>query len=159
MKKQILKGVTMLGLVIALALVTAVTSAQAQTVERLKADIPFDYVIGDQKLPAGVYTIQRVGAWTDRGLLLRKQDGSEKVLLMTDVVRSLNSKDETVLIFHRYGERYFLSQIWASGSTEGRALHKSSEERAIQREMKNARPRELAKNLKPETVIIVLQAQ
>jgi len=39
-------------------------------------------------------------------------------------------------VFHRYGNTYFLSQIWMAGESTGRELLKTREERALERELK-----------------------
>ncbi len=38
------------------------------------------------------------------------------------------------LVFHRYGNTYFLSQVWMAGSSVGREMRKTRQERAIERE-------------------------
>jgi hypothetical protein len=42
---------------------------------------------------------------------------------------------EARLVFHRYGNTYFLSQVWMAGSSVGRELRKMRQERAIEREL------------------------
>jgi hypothetical protein len=53
------------------------------------------------------------------------------------------------MVFHRYGDEYFLSQIFL-GSTTGAQLHKSKAERKAEKNMR------LAKNdAKPEVVEVI----
>jgi hypothetical protein len=42
---------------------------------------------------------------------------------------------ESKLVFNRYGDHYFLSQIWEAGDNAGRELMKSREERQLEREL------------------------
>src|SRR3982751_3269732 len=61
MAKQMMKGLTMVALAGVVLLVTAVVSANGQTVRHQVANIPFDFVVGNSDLPAGSYMVQRVG--------------------------------------------------------------------------------------------------
>jgi len=46
-----------------------------------------------------------------------------------------NAKTYARLVFHRYDNCYFLSEVWMSGERVGRELRKSAQERAIEREL------------------------
>jgi hypothetical protein len=46
------------------------------------------------------------------------------------------------LVFHRYGELYFLSDIWTAGDASGRRLYKSRQEHAIEKEWAHPSKRE-----------------
>jgi hypothetical protein len=48
-------------------------------------------------------------------------------------VRASETQEEAKLVFHKYGEQYFLSQVWEAGESAGRALIKSKSERALER--------------------------
>ena len=50
-------------------------------------------------------------------------------MVMTLPTSANGPQDKTKLIFHRYGNRYFLAQIWSAGSSRGRELPKSAKER------------------------------
>jgi hypothetical protein len=39
------------------------------------------------------------------------------------------------LVFHRYGQRYFLAEVWNGADKVGRQLMKSRDELAIEREL------------------------
>jgi hypothetical protein len=46
-------------------------------------------------------------------------------------VVSLNTTSRAKLVFHRYGDQYFLYQVWAAGATSGRQFPKSRSEREV----------------------------
>ncbi len=48
MRKEVLKGLTIFTLMVALAILTAVVSANAQSQGKLTADIPVEFVVGNQ---------------------------------------------------------------------------------------------------------------
>jgi hypothetical protein len=56
---------------------------------------------------------------------------------LTHSAQSIESRDETVVIFHRYGDQYFLYQAWATGDTIGSEFPKSSLERQAERGIDN----------------------
>jgi hypothetical protein len=59
MRKQLLKALATISFLIAVAIVP-VRSAQAQTLAyRVRANIPFDFIVADKTFPAGEYYIYR----------------------------------------------------------------------------------------------------
>ena len=131
MKKEFLKGFTMLTLIIAIALATAVASAHAQSSRMVVSNIPFEFIVGDQTLPVGEY---RMAQTLTNGLMVRSLNDDRSVIRLTRVLAPSN-KTQARLVFHRYGERYFLAEVWVGGDGEGRQLTKSRQERAIEREL------------------------
>jgi hypothetical protein len=130
LKKQAIKAFVLLGL---LSLSAIYIYAKGNTLIR-KVEIPFDFSVRDKTFPAGVYSVSRVNQ--DKTLLLlRSEDGREAINIVTNPVRAKEISGSGKLIFHRYGETYFLSQIWESDDIQGRQLSKSRTERSIEREM------------------------
>ena len=64
MGRQIAKGLTMLMLLLTMALVTAVATANGQSQHKLNARIPFEFIVGDKTLAAGQYEVNAVGITT-----------------------------------------------------------------------------------------------
>ncbi len=148
MKKQVLKIFSMLSLAVTLA----VAAVYANPAGRLKANIPFDFSVGNETLPAGVYT---VAPMTMSGVLrIRREDGREAVLIQTHGVQARREQDQTKLVFRRYGDQYFLAQVWTAGDSNGRELGKSRTER----ELIKSGSKYLAQNaVEPEIVCIVAE--
>lgn len=136
MKKEILKGLTMLMFIVALALATAVVS-NAQSSNKVVADIPFEFIVGDQSMPAGEYAARATTA-QGNGLMIRSADGKRAAIRLTNAIEPKRDKTNARLVFHRYGERYFLAEVWSGGDSRGHQLLKSRQERAIQRELELA---------------------
>jgi hypothetical protein len=124
MKKQLF-AVAILGL-----LMTAV-SAYAQTI-RMKADVPFNFIVDRATLPAGAYTIESAGVAD--ALLIRDADGQAKRVVMPNHCESNQPAGQTKLVFRKYGDRYFLSQVWIEGNTLGHEFPKSSRETEVARD-------------------------
>ena len=101
--------------------------SQAQTVA--KAEIPFDFICQGQVMPHGTYTISVV-----RQRFLQLSSSDERF----HAVSMIESNDQaaspvTVLVFHRYGERYFLSEFQSEALELEMKLHKSKAEQQAQR--------------------------
>ena len=129
MQKQIQKAATLLSLVVALTITYAAIPVDADSIGSIRVDVPFDFIADHSTLPAGKYTIQSAGATLNGVIRITSDDGKASVFLSTHSAQSLRSKDETVVIFHRYGDQYFLFQVWAIGDTIGSEIPKSSLER------------------------------
>jgi hypothetical protein len=117
----------------------------AQTI-RLKASIPFEFVAGTQTLPAGDYAIDTTEA---QGVVrVRNQSTHETSAVLSNSANEprLHSNPDARLVFHRYGDRYFLSQIWDGYEAVGREIPTSKAERALT---------ESAISRAPETLVIL----
>ena len=157
MKKQALKVVTLLTLVVTLALASAAISVSAAPGDRVMAKVPFEFIVGDKTLPAGEYTIARAFESSDSAIAIRSKDGKANVFRLTNPLEANRSSSKAKLVFHRYGNRYFLSEVWTGMS--GRRLNKSHNERAIERELAAKAPkREVAQNA-PEVITLIATLQ
>jgi hypothetical protein len=116
---------------ISIAGVLATAAAFAQTSIALNANVPFDFIAGGKALPAGHYTVsQGPGA----ALLVRSQqsDGAGKaaVFAIATPAYSRGGRHDSRLVFHRYGNTYFLSEVWGPGS-DGKELPATIQERQL----------------------------
>jgi hypothetical protein len=131
MKRQIAKGLTMLMLVVGLAFASAaIANGQGN---HLTAQIPFDFIVAEKTLSSGQYQVR---SETGSGVIvIRDAGGKNSLMRLTNQASSRPGRDMGAkLVFHRYGNSYFLSQVWMNGS--GRELARSKQERAAERELK-----------------------
>jgi len=154
MQKQILKATTMLSLVVAMTITFASGPAAAHSFSLMKVDVPFDFSADHSIFPAGKYTIRSAGQNFNGVIQITSEDGKASVFLTTHSAQSVQSSDDTVVIFHRYGDQYFLFQIWAAGDTIGSEIPKSSIERQAARGIE-ANKGQSARNDQPAEVVIV----
>jgi len=130
----------------ALTVLLMATAAQAQQTS-VRANVPFDFVIGNQAYPAGDYALKSMQI---SGVLIRVenvQEAASRVTLSNACV-SIDAATSTKLVFHRVGDSYFLYQIWEQGKTSGREFPVSRAER------------QLAQNHeKPELVVVAANIQ
>ena len=122
-----------------LALAFLATTEVARAQEPVVANIPFQFTAGQMTLPAGEYKVQRMND-DSSALLVRSTDGNEATIVMTFAASVNAPQTQTKLIFHRYGNHYFLAQVWTAGSTRGRALTKSAKEKEQALGARNEKP-------------------
>src|SRR4029434_4962771 len=127
MKKQALKNVTMLSL---LLLMTSVSVA-AQSERSRITNIPFSFVVGEKTLPAGEYIVEPNRRDSHNVWLVQSRDGHVSALFYTMPVRARDTQEKTKFVFHKYGDQYFLSQIWKAGDNSGRELRMPGLEREL----------------------------
>ena len=113
-------------ILVSLSLLVISASAQYSS-SVIIANIPFDFIVRDQTLPAGEYSLTRVGQGVT---MIRSRDCKASMVFMTNTVQSAKTRDE--LVFHRRGDKYFLSQVWTSGNDIGSELRKCRTERDLQ---------------------------
>jgi hypothetical protein len=156
MSKEVVKGLAKFGLLVVMTMIAAVAPTKAQSLEyKLTANIPFDFTVGEKKLMAGEYSVHRAQQSAgDLIIVISSADGHSNVTRLT-FTTTRNAEDKARLVFHRYGEEYFLSEIWPAGALAGRELPKSRSERELQRNV-NAPGIAAIKALDAETVTIVV---
>jgi hypothetical protein len=120
MKKSVLSVIAISSLLVSSLVVLAGTVQN-----RIKADIPFDFVAGKARLSAGQYTIQR--GTTSGSVKLSGEKSS--VIALTHGGSSSRTPSHAKLVFHKYGDQYFLAQVWDEGSTTADDLMATKAER------------------------------
>ena len=116
----------------------------------IRASIPFDFIVRGRVMPAGNYEITRVN---DEAIGLEIRNVNHKrdeAVFETEPVYVGRETSKDMLVFHRYGADYFLSEVVTAGEQTARELAPSHAERKLRREM--------AKNqvAEPETVTVAL---
>jgi len=87
------------------------------------ADIPFTFSVAGTTLPAGRYIVNQK---SDIIRIFNRQVRG----LYVPVHPALRTKsDGSKLVFHRYGDQYFLSAVWVTGDNTGKELFPSEAER------------------------------
>ena len=133
MSNRIVKSLTMLTLVIGLTLAAAVVSANGQVTSQLvTANIPFDFIVADKTLPSGKYTVRK--ATSDGQGLSISSRGGKSALILSKMAAENSKKRNARMVFHRYGQQYFLAEIW-SGDSYGRQLRQCKRERYLRQEL------------------------
>jgi hypothetical protein len=111
--------------ILALAFLAA-HAVEAQ--EPVLVNIPFAFTAGRMALPAGEYRVEKMGE-ASALLLIQRTDGSAATFVISNGVEANRPQTHSKLIFHCYGNQYFLSQIWVEGHSLGRELAPSAKEK------------------------------
>ena len=103
------KAVQIFSLVV--LIVGLMVSAQAQTPE-YRANIPFEFNVGNKTLPAGDYVIALVDFIESRNVLTIRETKSENSqTVMFSPKSSKKPVEISELAFNRYDNQYFLAEI------------------------------------------------
>jgi hypothetical protein len=116
--------------VFAFAVIFLVVSAGAQSVSKIKTDIPFDFKVGEKSYQAGNYEVSVAGTATG-GALLVLRDSNGNNLRSVVINRTDTGKiGKSELIFHRYNDEHFLAGV-VFGKGSYSLLQSNAEKNAV----------------------------
>jgi len=133
-------GHHLLSLLIALvfALTIYPSKAHAQIVGDLQVNIPFQFHVGNTKLPAGQYVIHMLDGSDLRVMEISSADGSTSALFEVQDAEANSTPAKSELIFNKYGNRYFLSKLFDEGNPSGSQVLMSRYEKKVSQETAEA---------------------
>jgi hypothetical protein len=133
---------TRLMIAAALMMLPIMAAAQLGMSEKVKASIPFDFVVGNRIIPAGDYELQRpIGAKT---LVLRGVDAHMGLFTGATETEARRPAASYALVFHQYKNRHFLVAVKIENSRMQYQLPESKLEREV-----------LARNVHPTEQILL----
>ena len=106
------------------------TSAAQDLTNPVKANIPFAFSMGTTELPAGPYIAERSLKGAVR---LRNTDNWKSCVSLVLTGQLKRDIQRPTLVFHRYGDKYFLAKIWDGQSDTAYQFPKSKAEREAAR--------------------------
>jgi hypothetical protein len=128
MRKQLVSSVVMIGF---LLLAGNSLTAAAASGSQISAKIPFSFVVKDKVLPAGEYTITKIHVDSAPALVFRSADGKGQMVVQMLTSEASRPSPDTRLVFHRYGDDYYLSDVWMIGTSTGLRLATSAGEERL----------------------------
>jgi len=118
-------------LMIGLLLLSSMAATQvARAQEPMVVDIPFAFTAGNATLPAGEYRVEKLEQ-NSAVLLIRCADPGAAAMVITNAAQANELQSQSKLVFNRYDNHYFLSQVWTARSIRGRQLSKSPREKEL----------------------------
>ena len=130
---------------LSIALLALVSTMFAQTSPGdVVADVPFAFTVAGETFPAGRYIVKPADEHSVR--IFRPQTTGIFVPTHASVK---TTSDETKLVFHRYGDSYFLAEVWNGGGI-GKELFRSKAEKEIIARLNGSRPKAEVAVLRPE---------
>jgi hypothetical protein len=122
-----------LRILMATVLLLAAVSVYVQAEERplLTATVPFAFTVENANLPAGTYTVSVLPPYN----MIKVQSADGRKVAMISAIPSQNSRESqrAKLVFHRFGNQYFLAQVWEQGSNVRRDLRSGDLARELAR--------------------------
>lgn len=96
---------------------------------KVQVQVPFAFQNGSQHLPAGKYTIE---FQSEHLMILRGTAANSAGFAMTIPDQRMNPPEKGKVIFHKYGDQYFLSEVWVAGESISRHCAPSRAEKESQ---------------------------
>ncbi|HJQ23386.1 MAG TPA: hypothetical protein VKA60_05680 [Blastocatellia bacterium] len=121
--------------------------AQAQTDAAMTAQVPFEFSVNRQTLPADKYEVQVKLIGGNWALQINRHRRTEGIYFVTQATIRGAAPDAPQLIFHRYGEEYFLAEVRLSYERDALKLPRSHAEEEVMAAMQDAAPQIVAVNL------------
>jgi hypothetical protein len=121
-----------------LGVLALLAAASAFGQSRVRYDIPFEFHFLDTAMPAGQYDVS--GPFSNVRNVLSIECSACRAHGYTvtyGIGGGDNPPDKGRLVFNKYGDTYYLSEVWKPGDSQGGALAKSKTEREIARTTPN----------------------
>jgi hypothetical protein len=142
---------TAIGATAFLALTIAAPARAQLPGTTMRAYIPFDFIVNGRTLPAGDYEVRRITE-APEGLIIRDLNNRhDHAIFETESVQQNRLPRHDQMLFNRYGDSYFLSEVISGGLETARKLAPSHGERQLRREMETA-----SNKTQPQTVSVAL---
>lgn len=116
-------------LVVLFAGLVAGTALAAAPDKLMTVNVPFAFMVGKDSLPAGQYEV--LGQFGTHMIWIKSPNGERVSVSGTILSGEKKATSGAALVFTRYGDDYFLSQVLAAGQ-DAKVLPKSTRE--IERE-------------------------
>ena len=94
----------------------------------LKVSVPFSFIVNRATLPAGEYSVKSVD---ERVLAISSLTSKTTNLVISNSCEMPEPVGQTKLVFHRYGDQYYLNQIWVAGMDAGHQIPVNPREKEV----------------------------
>jgi hypothetical protein len=131
----------------ALLVFAAAAAFSAEESAVATAKVPFAFTAGMSSLPAGDYTIFRAAS----GVTIRIKDDNGHALIALCSTKVAGGDSKRQLVFHRYGDSYFLSEVQLGPNSDGVSLRTSK----LEKEQMNSASKSVAGASRPPEVVLV----
>lgn len=118
-------------LVLLLSMLVLLTAGSVYAQTRMQVEVPFAFTVADKLFLADTYTAVRSNPLNLNIVQLRTKDLSDLIYFFTTSREArLNQEVKPKFVFRRYGDQYFLAQVWLGGGV-GHEIGKSTTERHV----------------------------
>jgi hypothetical protein len=110
----------------AIATLATIGSAAAQD-RAVQAAVPFSFAVAGKTLPSGTYTITSESA----GLIMIQDRATHAAVQVVTMPDHHESRNGGKLVFNRYGNQYFLSEILSPDAAVNVSIPASKQEKQV----------------------------
>jgi hypothetical protein len=114
---------------LAVLLLTTMLPAYAQKTSAT-VNIPFAFTVDDVRMPAGEYLISSP---SEKVVSIQRVGGPEVKVTVTNLSAATRSDGRAKLVFHKYGNAYFVAAAWMPNSDHAREFFASANEIQVAR--------------------------
>lgn len=110
-----------------LLLVPVIAAAQFTTNDRVVAQVPFRFMVANQYVPAGECILQKIDA-NGRTMVMHNVEAKVSMFVLTSANENKTAAPAYAMVFHKYGNRYFLSGLRVADARTTYSISESKEE-------------------------------
>lgn len=100
-------------LAIAVMMMPFIATAHAQDSQKITAQVPFEFMVGTHMVPAGKCTVKAAERYGNTVLI---QNQKTSLYSLATASQDEKTAGANALIFHKFGDRYFLVGMELAGS-------------------------------------------
>jgi hypothetical protein len=116
-------------LILSLFFMLVAGSVSAQSNSHIRVNIPFDFAAGKTQLKAGEYIVR---SSSESILVFRRiHDRTDTFVFAPTKLQRPDTNLSGKLVFHRYGNEYFLAEAWTNRNTFGSRVNKTGAEQQL----------------------------
>jgi len=115
-------------LAIVVTMMPLLASAQLRSSQRLVGNVPFEFRAGEMLIPAGECVVQRADNMDPRTLIIGNWGAKVGLFANPSIAEATETSSTNAMVFHKYGDRYFLTSIKLKNSKVVYSLHESKAE-------------------------------
>jgi len=120
-----MKRITSITSIALFALVSFVTVGSISAQDRaVKANVPFEFTVGNTLLPAGNYEITVANQ-----NVIEIKNTDRHVAILTTTTNDGNEATKSELVFNKYGDQYFLREVLCTQAAMNMAVPASKQEK------------------------------
>jgi hypothetical protein len=109
-----------------LTMLPLLASAQLKGSDRIVTQVPFEFVVANRTIPAGECVVQSA-SMNGKTMIIRNRAAKVSLFSMISAAEDSKTAGTYALVFHRYGDQYFL---WGMRLDGTRTIYRLPESKA-----------------------------
>jgi hypothetical protein len=114
-------------LVLALTMLPMLATAQLGSSQKIVVQVPFEFLVGSKVVPSGEWIVQPATV-NSNSLMIRNNGAAVGMFSAASLLDAKEIAGNYALVFHKYGNSYFLSGVKIKGTRTGYRIPQSKAE-------------------------------